>query len=139
MNKNANNNKGREVATEKAIEAKEKKMMRGGVDPMVGRATQIKPGEVRNPGGRPKKKPITDAYATLLENELNAKKLAQAQFDKACAGDTQAAKEIADRVEGKVLQGVRLEGELGLTTEEERKQRVLQMLREGAQRIEKVQ
>lgn len=99
----------------------------------------FQPGESGNPSGRPKKKPISDAYAAILNNPADAKKLAQAQFDKACAGDTSAAKEIADRVEGKVMQGIRMEGELGLTTEEERKARVMNMLREGAQRIEKVQ
>lgn len=139
MSKKSAIGKKRENAAEKAQDSEPKKLLNGGVDPMVGKATQIKPGEVRNPGGRPKKKPISDAYAEILAIATNAMKLAQAQFDKACLGDTQAAKEMREAIEGKALQGIRIDGELGLTTPEERTAKVLDMLREGAQRIEKVQ
>ena len=40
-----------------------------GPDPSVGKATQFKPGRSGNPGGRPKMKPITDAYRAILESE----------------------------------------------------------------------
>lgn len=139
MNKKVNNDKKGSVATEKAIESgasPEKKLMRGGVDPMVGKATQIKPGEVRNPGGRPKKKPITSAYARQVENEANADKLAKALFEKACDGDVNAARELREGIEGKALQAVRMEGELGISSPEERKARVVDLLRKAAERIE---
>ena len=131
--------KKRSIATEQANKTEgvsEKKLMRGGVDPMVGKATQIKPGEVRNPGGRPKRKPITSAYARQVENEANADKLAKALFDKACAGDVGAAKELREGIEGKALQAVRMEGELGISSPEERKARVVDLLRKAAERIE---
>jgi hypothetical protein len=92
-----------------------------------------------NAGGRPKKKPITSAYARAVDNPADADKLAKALFEKACAGDVNAAKELREGIEGKALQGIRLDGELGVTSEADRKSRVLDILREGAQRIEKVQ
>jgi uncharacterized protein DUF5681 len=71
-------------------------------------------GESGNPGGRPRK-PITEALLSLLA-EVNtrdhqkrtfAELIATAQVRKALKGNTMAAKEIADRTEGKA--GQRLE------------------------------
>jgi|SRR5580765_377509 len=119
---------------------KPQKRLKNGCDPYeIGKGTFIKPGEVRNPGGRPKKKPITSAYARAVESIEAADKLALALYRKACNGDVNAAKELREGIEGKALQAVRLDGELGLNSESERKSRVLDILREGAQRIEKVQ
>lgn len=42
-------------------------------DPKVGAATAIKPGEVRNPGGRPKNTPMTDALRKRLMSRLPLK------------------------------------------------------------------
>jgi hypothetical protein len=79
-------------------------------------ATQFKPGVSANPGGRPKKTPITDAMRAYLllpydgkekkyKGMTNADVLAIRQFELAVEdGDMGAAKEIADRVEGKVPQ-----------------------------------
>ena len=54
------------------------KLLNGGVDPAVGKATQIQPGEVRNPGGRPKKKPILEAIeAAILADPLVVNKIAK--------------------------------------------------------------
>lgn len=98
---------------------------------------QFQPGQSGNPGGRPKKKPISEAYARLLQNPENADKLAKALFDMAVnEGSVFAAKEIADRLEGKAFQSLRLEGDLGIIAPEDRKKKVIEMLREGAQRIE---
>jgi hypothetical protein len=110
-----------------------------GPSPEVGKTTQFQPGKSGNPGGRPKTKRLTDAYMRLLSNPANADKLAKVIFDLACQGNVLAAREIADRVEGRVLQGVRMEGELGVLGPEERKQRVLDILRAGAARVESVQ
>ena len=60
-----------------------------------------------NPSGRPRK-PISDAYADLAERNVPndrkrrtyAELLAQAQFHAAIKGKTEAAKEIANRIEG---------------------------------------
>ena len=89
-----------------------------------------KPGVSGNPGGRPKKKPITDRYEALLEQALpdelrlalklqtgatygDAIVLGQARS--ALKGKTDAAKEIADRVEGKVTEQVELSGGAQIT------------------------
>lgn len=78
--------------------------------------TVWQPGQSGNPGGRPKKTPITDAMRAYLllpydgkekryKGLNNADVLAIKQFDLAIEnGDMSAAKEIADRVEGKVVQ-----------------------------------
>lgn len=93
-----------------------------------------------NAGGRPKRKPITSAYARAVDNPEDADRVAKALFDKACAGDVNAAKELREGIEGKALQAVRLDGELDLNGESDRKSRVLDILREGAQRVgEKIQ
>src|SRR5215469_8992789 len=64
-------------------------------------------GESGNPGGRPRK-PISDAYADLAEHPFPgdkhgrtyAQRLAEAQFRAAVKGKTDAAREIANRIEG---------------------------------------
>jgi hypothetical protein len=77
--------------------------------------TEFQPGVSGNPGGRPKKTPITDEFRILLQQlhpdqkkykgKTYAQVLAEAQFKLAIdLGDMSAAKEIADRVEGKVPQ-----------------------------------
>jgi hypothetical protein len=84
---------------------------------------QFKPGQSGNPGGRPKKQPITDYLIDQLDQpipEVMKVKLppifvevygTEATFGQVLAfklvaqglkGDMQAAKEILDRVEGKV-------------------------------------
>ena len=60
-----------------------------------------------------------------------------AQYRAAIKGDSVAAKDITDRLEGKPLQTMDFRD---VTLEpDERKSAVLDILREGAQRIEKVQ
>lgn len=65
-----------------------------------------KPGECRNPGGRPKSKPVSDMYREIMSDPANLKKFCEAQFAAACNGDTSAAKDIIDRLEGKPLQSM---------------------------------
>lgn len=80
-----------------------------------------KPGQSGNPGGRPKKTSISDAYAKLVDRRLPdeicrklglskratwADALALGQMRSAVKGKTDAAREIADRVEGKTAQAV---------------------------------
>lgn len=73
-----------------------------------------KPGQSGNPNGRPRRKPITDAYLQLLESidprdkklkRTFAQRIAQAMVDQVVKnGSVAAAAEIADRIEGKVAQ-----------------------------------
>jgi hypothetical protein len=84
-----------------------------------------KPGQCGNPGGRPRKQPITERYLEALEvklpDEIRIKlglpkgatmgdALARRLTIKAISGSVDAAREIADRVEGKPLQAVKVEG-----------------------------
>ena len=90
--------------------------LRNGLDPSIGKATQIQPGEVRNPGGRPKSTPITDAYLALLikkfpgdpQGRTYAQLLAEGQLKEGIKGKTPAAKEITDRTEGPVVHAVEI-------------------------------
>lgn len=93
-------------------------------------------GQSGNPSGRPVRLPITEAYKTLgkrLACEVNPTMvdslrlkgydipddatmndvLAIAQFTEAITGETKAASEITDRVEGKAIQRVELTGAEG--------------------------
>lgn len=73
-----------------------------------------------NPGGRPAKTPITDEYRALMQEQhpdqkkypgcTRARVVALQQAEAAEKGDIRAAQEITDRVEGKVTQGMRLDG-----------------------------
>lgn len=69
-------------------------------------AKQFKPGQSGNPGGRPKKKPLTEAYERILLRPGEADRVAKAMHESACCGDVRAAIEMADRVEGKVTQPI---------------------------------
>src|SRR5262250_3532658 len=95
-----------------------------GPSPEVGKATQFQPGNRANPGGRPKRKPMTDAYSARVEQKVSeyfapdelakiperlreatvADLIAYSVIGEIVAGKNrvQAAKEITDRVEGKV-------------------------------------
>ncbi|HEY1649537.1 MAG TPA: DUF5681 domain-containing protein [Terracidiphilus sp.] len=75
------------------------------------KAKMWKPGQTGNPGGRPKKKLITEALENLLseidphdkKKRTYARRIAQAMVDQVIKkGSVAAASEIADRVEGKV-------------------------------------
>lgn len=94
-------------------------------------------GQSGNPGGRDKRKPISDMYRRILADERRLKRFCMAQYRAAIKGDTTAAKDITDRLEGKPLQSVDV-NDVTLN-QNERKSAVLDILREGAQRIEKVQ
>jgi hypothetical protein len=96
--------------------------------------TPFKPGQSGNPGGRPKKAPITDYLRDQLEAPIPEAMKAKlppifievygtdATFGQmvafkiiaqAAEGNMQAAGMLLDRTEGKVPQGVRLGGEDG--------------------------
>ena len=83
-----------------------------------------KPGESGNLSGRPKRKPLTDAYAALLgqtvppeiarqlrisESSTYAEVVAMALLKEAVKGKVNAAAELADRVEGRVMERVQVD------------------------------
>jgi Family of unknown function (DUF5681) len=84
-----------------------------------GRVQNLKPwqpGQSGNPGGRPRKY-VSEAYEQLAfepvpkkAGKTYAELLALAQFRKALKGNTMAAKEVTDRLEGKAPQAVELTG-----------------------------
>ena len=84
-----------------------------------------KPGQTGNPGGRPKRRPISDAYEALadlplpddLRHKLKLPKgstyreaVALRQFHAAIKGLSTAAREIREAIEGKATQRVELTG-----------------------------
>ena len=95
-----------------------------GPSPDVGKATQFQPGNRANPGGRPKRKLVTEAYSARLNQKVSeyfgpdelarvperlrettvADLVAHSIIEEVIVGKNkvQAAKEITDRVEGKV-------------------------------------
>lgn len=96
---------------------------------------QFKPGQSGNPGGRPKKQPITDYLIDQLDQPVPEAMKAKlppifvevygthATFGQVLAfqlvtqglrGDMQAAKEILDRVEGKVTKKLEHSGRMTL-------------------------
>jgi Family of unknown function (DUF5681) len=79
--------------------------------PRRGRKENLKPwqpGQSGNPGGRPRKKPITEALIELLaeippgKKKENARLLAEKLLSMARGGSVAAAHEILNRIEGKV-------------------------------------
>jgi hypothetical protein len=55
-----------------------------------------------NAGGRPKRKPLTEALEAIYANPKEAMAAAKAMARKIRKGDTKAFAEVADRIEGKV-------------------------------------
>jgi hypothetical protein len=55
-----------------------------------------------NAGGRPKRKPLTEALEAIYANPREAMAAARATAKKIRKGDTRAFAEVADRIEGKV-------------------------------------
>ena len=74
----------------------------------------FQPGQVTNPGGKPKQKPFSDALRLALfepetapdRKRTKLDKVVAALLEKATGGDVPALKEVADRIEGKVPQAI---------------------------------
>src|SRR5271168_3785052 len=83
----------------------------------VEKASREKKGQSGNPGGRPKSKTLSDAYRFKQEEPVPndpekrtwAELIAEAQVRDAVRGNVQAAREIADRTEGKAKQAIEFE------------------------------
>jgi len=89
----------------------------------AGKTTRFKKGNVPISPGRPKKSSVSEAYARLVDKRLPddirlklglpkratwADALALGQIRSAVKGKTEAAREIADRLEGKARQPVEI-------------------------------
>jgi Family of unknown function (DUF5681) len=124
QNSGENSGETAETAPKGHTSLPEKKHKTGfrGPSPDVGKATQIQPGEVRNPGGRPKSRLLSDAYRVVLadmeknKDRTGAELIAKSIARKAIKGDVAAAREMADRVEGKAVQKVHVGGEMDEAT-----------------------
>jgi hypothetical protein len=86
-------------------------------DPEIGKATRWTKGQVSpNPGGRPSKTPLSDAYRQLLEKPYPGdqrgrsyvERIAEVVCYEAGGGDLAAIREITDRTEGKARQNVEM-------------------------------
>lgn len=88
------------------------------------RTQNLKPwpkGVSGNPGGRPRETPLTDACRELLSKPAPddasgrsyAEAIAEQLGKQALAGDVHAAREIADRAEGKARQAMEVSGPEG--------------------------
>ena len=97
---------------------------KGGIAPP--KEHQFKEGESGNPGGRPKGRKLSAAYAAILEKQFPgdhegrtyAELIALGQAREAIKGRTQAAVEMADRTEGRAMQAFHITGDLNLTVQE---------------------
>jgi|SRR5580704_127920 hypothetical protein len=82
-----------------------------------GKPHRFKKGQSGNPSGRPKSKMLSEAYKNKLEelvpNDAEgrtwAELIAEGQVRDAVRGNVQAAREIADRTEGRARQAIEFE------------------------------
>lgn len=112
-----------------------------------GTPSQFQPGQSANPGGRPKTKRITEAYNKILdeaigENEANLELKADDTGERGAAksslrewlkGNSAFAKEMADRVEGRVAEKQEIEATVSTLVE---LPEILNRARKRAQRKE---
>lgn len=73
-------------------------------------ARKWQPGQSGNPGGRPKRKPITEMFERILANEQNAEEIQEAVRQifnqKSGMAKVLLLEKMAERLEGKVSQPV---------------------------------
>ena len=86
----------------------------------AGRLTRFQVGASANPGGRPRLKPLSTAYRRMLDkivpgtNQTYADLVAEGMVRSAAKGRSDAARELCDRVEGKIPRPVEAEGAYSL-------------------------
>lgn len=72
-------------------------------------AAKFKPGQSGNPGGRPKKKPVTELYEEILNDPAAIAMLRKSVMKSLSRGQMAMVlqlREMTDRVEGKVTQPI---------------------------------
>ena len=84
------------------------KKLRNGADPCIGQATQFKPGQSGNPGGRPKNDLAREIAQAIFENDADA--IYKAFREALLKGNAYTFKELAERAYGKVAQAVEVSG-----------------------------
>jgi hypothetical protein len=81
-----------------------------------------KPGQSGNPGGRAKKKPITEIFEELLDSEQDREKIKkqvrETMTQRGMAG-VLLLKEAADRIEGKISQEIDINANITTLSDEE--------------------
>lgn len=95
-------------------------------------AAKWKPGQSGNPTGRPKKKPITELYEEMLNDpELVgvAREAIRNAIRKGSMAMVLQLKEMAERVEGKVVQPI--DADLNISTLAERMQKARERIDRG--------
>lgn len=78
-------------------------------DPRLDNLRKWVPGQSGNPGGRPKKKPITEMYERILNNPEHLAAIEQATVNALKKGNMAFVlqlREVTDRIEGKVMQPI---------------------------------
>lgn len=91
------------------------------IDPATGKATQFKPGNRANPGGRPKKAQITKIYEEIFANKTSREEIKDAVEMTLKSGRMAGVlllREAAERLEGKVSQEMEITGLTAMTDEE---------------------
>jgi Family of unknown function (DUF5681) len=78
----------------------EQKQLRNGADPSIGKATQFKPGQSGNPGGRPKNDVAKQIAQAIFEN--NPDEIYKAFRKALLRGNAYTFKELAERAYGKI-------------------------------------
>lgn len=101
------------------MSSKAKKREESGVPrakPLPPEHSRFKPGNQAGKGhGRPRKTALDEALRAQLAENNNAEVLAQSILKRAKAGSHQMAKLVAERTQGKPVQVVKLDGDLGVT------------------------
>ena len=84
-------------------------------------AHRFQPGQSGNPNGRPKSRPIAAAIKAILTKNNNAdlKAIAQTAVDAAKDGDYRYAREVIDRVDGKVADKIEHSGHIDSVSQEQ--------------------
>jgi hypothetical protein len=90
--------------------------------------TPWKPGQSGNPGGRPKRKPLTDKLLEVLEDPKELEVLVRVWLKQAQKGSVMHLREILDRVEGRVPQPLSVSGHVTHEMTDEEKARAREVL-----------
>jgi hypothetical protein len=98
-----------------------------------GRAEELapfrwKPGQSGNPGGRPKRKPLTDTLLEVLEDPKQLEALVRVWLKSAQKGSIMHLREILDRVEGRVALPVDVSANVTHELTDEEKARAREVL-----------